>query len=100
MVVSKLVPAGATAIPTALPGPPEGREERVNGATNPYPYSTTKDSAKETMGREIVSPGFDDISTPPDDFEPEMGDLVKNRFKHEGPPGETDNEEIFEKQLA
>ena len=100
MVVSKMIPAGATAIPTALPGPPEGRAERVNGKTDLYPHSSTKDSAKETMGKEVISPGFEELPTPPNDFEPEMGDLVKNRFKHEGPPMGTDNDEVFEKQLA
>ena len=86
MTASKLIPAGAAAIPTAIPGSPEGREERVNERINLYPHSTTKDIAKETMGKEVVSPGFEDISTPQNDFEPDMGDLAKTRFKHEGPP--------------
>ena len=100
MTVSKLIPAGAAAIPTALPGSPEERKERVDEKINLYPHSTTKDSAKETMGKEVVSPGFNDISTPQNDFEPDMGDLARTRFKHEGPPMGAENDELFEKQLA
>ena len=100
MVHSKQVPAGALAIPTEPPASLKSGEDRAKGGIDPHPYASTKDSGKETMGREVVSPGYDDIATPQDDYEPEAEDLVKAKFKLEGPPEDVDNDAMFEKRLA